>query len=193
MRIFGFEHMLGASLQLQTASSWFAFRISGFILIFDKWALVWMMPAVKFTPFTFLLVIFANPILFAVNYDAVTFELCHVPCHFGARNMPFAEHNSIIRLENIVTTGASGGKGRGPRGFELIDLNSEGPNLGIPWINFAPISIDFHVVELCPRRGNNSMRLNPVIGSSAKLNAIYHSLNKCVECGVGACQECVQK
>ena len=96
-----------------------------------------MVSAVESIPFAFLLVISAKPILFAVNYDAVPFELRPVPCHFGTRNTPFAKHNSIIRLENIVTTGASSGKDRGPRGFELIDLSSEGKNLGIPWINLS--------------------------------------------------------
>ena len=150
-----------------------------------------MMPAVESIPFAFLLVVFAKPILFAINYDAVPFEICPGPCHFGARTTPFGKPNSNICLEDIVTTGASSGKGRGPRGSELIDLSSEGQNLGIHRINFAPISIDFHVVKLCPGHGNNSMWLNLAIGSSARLNVIHHSLNilnslnECIECGVG--------
>ena len=44
----------------------------------------------------------AKPILFAINCDAVTFELRSVPCNFGPRNAPFAEHYAISRLENVM-------------------------------------------------------------------------------------------
>ena len=46
-----------------------------------------MMPAVEsIRPFIFLLVISAKPLLFAINFYAVAFELRPVPCYFGARN-----------------------------------------------------------------------------------------------------------
>ena len=136
------------------------------------------MPAVEPTSFTLFLVMLANSILFAINLDAFTLELRHVPCHFGTRDTPFREHDTIIRLENSIAIGAASGQYRGVGGCELIDLGDEGQNMGIPRINFVPVSIDFHVIKFCPGRSNNNMWQNPVVGSSAGLNVIHNSLTK---------------